>query len=777
MAFELHTRRAVLKSGVVLALLPGLSACTMREKTGVATAAPVPPSAATATSEATPFVDVHCHCFNASDIPIAGFAEVAILRESAARSADAWSRFLLQVGLAAIKPQVGTLLRFVDALAKAACVSGADELTGTSNPYVGTFGRSVEGDIKRLTLLLTWLRQAGEPESVPAGVDAPSDELFAWALGVVQQSGGVEKLFSILSGAHESHEEASGTAAAKGGSTVTDALLAYAALPNGSEERKQTIRRRAAEVAALVYQPKSDGDWAARYVRLGITGLHARGDLVDDLDALYQRQHVDGARGRLRIYTPAMIDHDFWVQDAGDAKLDCAYDYSRRAQTVPCSAVSTTPLRRQIEVWGKISADKARAHDSDVVAHGFVAFDPLRYAVESARRVAGNYELPSSPPAGSALDLVMSAVTRHGCVGVKVYPPMGFLPAENDLQGVLTSAAYIRTYGREWGDIANKAFASIGIVADDALHQDEEWARRQKATLLNQALDALYRFCSANHVPIMTHASRTQGSFYANVRWTAAALGASPKAWLPVLNKYPNLRLNFGHAGGIWCLGARTAKDADDTFGDDEMRLEPLCALGGQGALDGGKLPAQFGVAGWPLWIFQMMSLKSAGGDARFPHLYADVSDWDQLAETVAGDPEGGLRPHAERAAKTFAFVLGRSNLDRRFDPALIARRMMFGSDWLVMGKSSAAPRYLAAMMHGLDKGGVWSGTPLTQAAFLGGNALNFLGLTKSAHDEIMREAASEAATPYGRLKAFYAGLGPDATPKWARLKAALGHS
>ena len=750
----------------------------MRERVEAGSAVAVAPGAAIVSSELTPFVDVHCHCFNAADIPISGFAEVAILRESAARSADAWSRFLLQAGLAAIKPQVRTLLRFVDALAKAACVSGAEELSGAPNPYVGQFGRSIAGDVKRLTLILTWLRQVGVPDRVPAGIAAPSDELFGWALSIVQQSGGVEKLFSILSGAHESPEEAAGATAAKGGSAVTAALLAFAALPSGNDAQKQAIRERARVVAELVFAPSSDSDWAARYVRLGITGLHARGDLVDKLDDLHQRQNLDGTKGRLRIYTPAMIDHAYWVQDLADAKAECAYDYTQRVSQSGCSVVSTTPLSQQIEVWRKISADRARAPESDVVAHGFVAFDPLRYVVESARRVAGNYVLAQTPPAGSALDLVMDAVMRKGCVGVKIYPPMGFLPAGNDDQGALTSAAYLRAYGHEWGDIANKAFASLGIKSDPALHQTADWARRQKATLLNQALDALYRFCSANHVPIMTHASRTQGGFYANVRWTAAALGASPKAWLPVLQKYPNLRLNFGHAGGIWCLGARTTKDAQDNFAADEMRLEPICALGGQGALDGGATPAQFGVAAWPLWVFQMMSLKSSGGGARFPHLYADVGDWDQLAETVGGAPDGDLLAHADRAAKTLGYVLGQSNLDRRFDPALISTRMMFGSDWLVMGKSPAAPRYLAAVIHGLDKGGVWSGTPLTQTAFLGGNALNFLGLTKSAHDEIMRDgSANEGATPYGRLKSFYAGLGGEAASKWARLKSALGHA
>ena len=95
------------------------------------------------------------------------------------------------------------------------------------------------------------------------------------------------------------------------------------------------------------------------------------------------------------------------------------------------------------------------------------------------------------------------AVERAGFIGVKLYPPVGFLPLGN-----------------------------AGFSPDAARGQ-----------ALDQALRALYATCEAEEIPITAHAS--PGNEF--------ALGygqlAAPERWAPVLREFPNLRLNFGHFG------------------------------------------------------------------------------------------------------------------------------------------------------------------------------------------------------------------------------------
>ena len=52
--------------------------------------------------------------------------------------------------------------------------------------------------------------------------------------------------------------------------------------------------------------------------------------------------------------------------------------------------------------------------------HGYAPFDPFKQVAHELR-----------PETMSPLQLVKSAVTGRGCIGVKIYPPMGFAPYGN----------------------------------------------------------------------------------------------------------------------------------------------------------------------------------------------------------------------------------------------------------------------------------------------------------------------------------------------------------
>jgi predicted TIM-barrel fold metal-dependent hydrolase len=155
---------------------------------------------------------------------------------------------------------------------------------------------------------------------------------------------------------------------------------------------------------------------------------------------------------------------------------------------------AATTLRQQIALHEKISRlsmhgrlpARARGH-----VHGFTAFDPRREL--RARRV-GDVDRP--------LDVLQDAITRYGFVGVKLYPPMGFMPLHNADAGVPN-----------------------GAELDGILRQ-------------------LYTWCVTEDVPITVHGS---ASNYAHRQF--ADFG-SPTNWARVLDEFGDLHLDLGHFGG-----------------------------------------------------------------------------------------------------------------------------------------------------------------------------------------------------------------------------------
>jgi len=187
---------------------------------------------------------------------------------------------------------------------------------------------------------------------------------------------------------------------------------------------------------------------------------HRRAEVTATMAATYPE---------VSLFVPMLVDYDGWV--GGNA-----------------SDKAPSPLGDQIKVHGALARLSMKAPlgkqpgTGGARMHPFVAFDPRR---------------------ADGLALVKTAIETEGFIGVKVYPPVGFAPANNScLQPNMADAKEV-----------------------------------------DAALDALYAYCTQNDVPITTHCS-TGNEFSLGLHDLVA-----PHRWAPVLAKFPKLRLNLGHFG------------------------------------------------------------------------------------------------------------------------------------------------------------------------------------------------------------------------------------
>lgn len=158
------------------------------------------------------------------------------------------------------------------------------------------------------------------------------------------------------------------------------------------------------------------------------------------------------------------------------------------------SDTAETTQRQQVELQEKISRLSLQRRlpagaQGDV--HGFVGFDPRREL--RARRV-GDIDTP--------LAVLADAVDRYGFVGVKLYPPMGFLPLGNAAAGVPDGAE------------------------------------------LDGIMRELFAWCVDEDVPVTAHGS---ASNFADEEF---ATFGSPSNWALVLDEFDDLHVNLGHFGG-----------------------------------------------------------------------------------------------------------------------------------------------------------------------------------------------------------------------------------
>lgn len=226
----------------------------------------------------------------------------------------------------------------------------------------------------------------------------------------------------------------------------------------------------------------------------------------------FQYRYVS-AQDYLNTFTPlaqrdvdlllaAMVDYDWWLAGGNP---------------------SPTSLDTQLDVMMLISIL------SDGRVHGYAPYCPLR---EVAARAG--FKNKKGVNASSSLAFVQDAVRNKGCIGVKLYPPMGF-------------AAYGNSTLDDPSQGGRQDFWKGGLLP--------EWTSGKipykdgTVELLGQrldgALDELYKWCVDEQVPILAHTSESNGPSCAYEKLAKA------QYWNLALARHPDLRVSFGHLGGL----------------------------------------------------------------------------------------------------------------------------------------------------------------------------------------------------------------------------------
>jgi predicted TIM-barrel fold metal-dependent hydrolase len=115
----------------------------------------------------------------------------------------------------------------------------------------------------------------------------------------------------------------------------------------------------------------------------------------------------------------------------------------------------------------------------------------------------------------SPLALVKRAVRTEGFIGVKLYPPMGFLPLDNAIK-------------LDYGDFPD--------------HLELPF-RKQLNAALDAVLGDLYAWCVEEQVPILAHAANSNGA------GEGYSLRASPDNWAAVAKNFSGIRISLAHFG------------------------------------------------------------------------------------------------------------------------------------------------------------------------------------------------------------------------------------
>ena len=214
-----------------------------------------------------------------------------------------------------------------------------------------------------------------------------------------------------------------------------------------------------------------------------------------------------------------------------------------------------TSLNDQVELMKQISiVSQGRVHT-------FAPFCPLREVAFRANiRVKGVTNW-------SSLEMVQRGMKESGCIGVKLYPTMGFAPYGN----AQIPPDYWDGQWKDWLPKPESVKGKDGGVATIGERLDE-------------VLGELYAWCLENDVPIMAHSERSNGlstkfnSFAGAEHW--AALRAS---------KFGNLRLNLGHLGGIEETSAADWSTSPDATSRDVNARDLVVLMSADSTAAGGR--------------------------------------------------------------------------------------------------------------------------------------------------------------------------------------------
>jgi predicted TIM-barrel fold metal-dependent hydrolase len=504
-------------------------------------------------------VDVHCHVFNASDLPVRGFVQRVVF-------GDEEEQVVLGPEARAVLPWIGSVLI----------------------ELLGDRAKTAEEELAEMA--------QAQRRSLPArtaNVTDDTDEVARALQAVLSETPAVRRTLRLSDMPRD----------LRGRGTLLRRMAEEAHLDPQQVDLSSAAGARELARGLLVGQ-----DGVSRHIQWAQELTRDRREIVSRLVALY------APSAAVSLFTPALIDFSGWLEDE------------------PRSSLTS-----QIRVMERIQRQQ-----TGPAVHCFAPFDPWRQImdVEAGERT-------------TALQLVQWAIEEMGFIGVKLYPPMGFLPVGN--------ALVRQTYPERVAGI------------------------RDFPAKLDRALMDLYAYAEREGVPVMAHATDSNGAAPGYAR------RAHPRAWESVLQAYPHLRLNLGH------------------FGDFEEAR--------------GTVPGE-------AWEAVIGGLFSEAGAST---LYADLS---YLAE---------LLPDRDPTVATQIRQL-LADFIQQYDAAL--QHLMYGSDWLMLGRERGYEGYAAALREEMGR---ILGDERRLHNFLGGNAVRYLGLRPG-------EPARR------RLEAYYARNRLDAT-------------
>jgi predicted TIM-barrel fold metal-dependent hydrolase len=302
-----------------------------------------------------------------------------------------------------------------------------------------------------------------------------------------------------------------------------------------------------------------------------------------------------------------------------------------------------TPFPVQIVRMGELEKEPALAGR---LLH-FVAYDPFRL--------------------DEALDTIRerNATTLKGCaVGVKFYPPSGYRPVDNHIEAQPGIWDFWRR--TQW----RSRYAGLGGA-------DRRDAR------LDELADQLFSFCAQNDIPVFTHCT---GFGFQAV--SGYGLYCDPRHWRKVLEKYPRLRLCFGHAGGdAWWFSEGVVPPSDISESDQKR------------------------------WTFGWEVVKLCRD---FENVYCEVG---YLEEVLYPGPK--RERFIARLRDTFPQPTAKSGVN-------FGHKIMYGTDWHQIYKERDYKKYLGQFQT------VFSTTPELapyRDRFFAGTAAEFIKLSTLAQD------------------------------------------
>jgi predicted TIM-barrel fold metal-dependent hydrolase len=206
-----------------------------------------------------------------------------------------------------------------------------------------------------------------------------------------------------------------------------------------------------------------------------------------------------------------------------------------------------------------------------------------------------------------------------------------------------------------------------------------------KGEEFDDVLRELYKYCVENQVPITTHCSYTGVEAYPG----ASHVFGRPDFWIPALKEFPDLHVDLAHFG--WSQPDAYQPARRNIFIRALQRIQQAVT----------RQPDRRGEKTWVEIICEMMS------DHRY--LFADVAH-----NAVMVDKDIPKFKESYRA------------ICRDF-PGVLQKKLLFGIDWHVIVRVDHYEEFKDRFEKVLLDPQIFTPQDMTQ--FLGGNALEFLGL------------------------------------------------